>query len=70
MKQLLVEEMKRAIQLMEEREELNRWVDNEEFYYYKDDAHYILKHDRGIPELISLFKAIRKHSVILEKGIE
>ena len=70
MKQLLVEEMKRAIQLMEEREELNRWVDTEEFYFYKDDVHYHVKHDRGISELTSLFKAIRKHSVILEKGIE
>jgi len=70
MKQLLVEEMKRAIQLMEEREELNRWADTEKFYYYKDDVRYVTEHDRGIPELTSLLKAIRKHSVILEKGID
>jgi hypothetical protein len=61
MKQLLIEEMKRAIEIMDSKPSvLSRkklvgpWVEQ----------------DRDITELRQLLLAIRKHSIMLEKGIK
>jgi phosphoenolpyruvate synthase/pyruvate phosphate dikinase len=66
MKQLLIEEMKRAIYLMETNEHLKKMkevhVDRGQYRYYVVD--------REISELKQLLLAIRKHSIMLEKGIE
>jgi hypothetical protein len=66
MKQLLIEEMKRAIHLMETNEHLKKMKEvniGEGQYRY-----YVV--DREISELKNLLKAVRKHSILLEKGIK
>lgn len=65
-KNLLIEEMKRAIHIMESNEHLKKMKEvniGEGQYRY-----YIV--DREISELRQLFLAIRKHSIMLEKGLE
>jgi hypothetical protein len=57
MKQLLIEEMKRAIMLLERNNTLKpNWRENNYMEVYRDVA-----------ELKNLLKSVRKHSVILEK---
>lgn len=70
MKQLLIEEMKRAIELMEKNEKLERYREVEQYNCWTETNFLFKVHNRDISELTSLLKAIRKHSVILEKGIE
>jgi GTP-binding protein EngB required for normal cell division len=61
-KQLLIEEMKRAIEIMESKEELTRVVTVD------DGRHPWQQTDRDITELFMLFKLIRKHTSTIEKG--
>lgn len=69
MKRLLIEEMKRAIQIMEAKEEVvtHRKVEG---IGYKDQPYTYYEIDREVTELKHLLKAIRKHSILLEKEIK
>lgn len=60
-KQLLIEEMKRAIQIMESKTELKRTITVDEGRYPWQEV------DRDVVELFQLLKMIRKHSTRLEK---
>lgn len=63
MKQLLIEEMKRAITIMESRDNLERYrIEKENNYNYP-------MLNREITELQQLLLMIRKHSILLEKEI-
>lgn len=64
MKQLLIEEMKRAIELMDSKEEL------ETFKHIEDGRYSYSVIDREVSELKMLLLAIRKHSILLEKEIK
>lgn len=68
MRNLLLEELKRAVQLMEENPELApekkevctaHWDNNREYT--------ITSIDRNFVELTAMLKAVRKHSVAYEK---
>jgi hypothetical protein len=59
-KQLLIEEMKRAIMIMESKEEIKQ---------YKQNGRW-MDLDRETTELKQLLLMIRKHSIQLEKGIK
>lgn len=65
MKQLLIEEMKRAIHLMESKEDL---VIRQKIHYGENKFYTSLVPETA--ELRQLLKAIRKHSILLEKGIK
>jgi hypothetical protein len=67
MKQLLIEEMKRAIELMEREEDLTVRKIN---YYGKDNEFSYTSLQPGTAELRQMLKAVRKHSILLEKGIK
>lgn len=63
MKQLLIEEMKRAIAIMESKDNLERYrIEKENNYNYP-------MLNREITELQQLLLMIRKHSILLEKEI-
>jgi hypothetical protein len=62
-KQLLIEEMKRAITIMESKEEIKR---TKQVEY---NGRFYPETDREVSELRQLLLAIRKHSIMLEKGI-
>jgi hypothetical protein len=62
-KQLLIEEMKRAIYLMENNEKLKTMK-----HITENGWNYMVV-DREVSELRQLLLAIRKHSIMLEKGI-
>lgn len=64
MRKLLVEEMKRAIAIMEERPELERQSSCEKYGYE------YMKTNKDIVELRDLFKSIRRHTVLIEKGMK
>jgi hypothetical protein len=62
-KQLLIEEMKRAIAIMESKEEIKR---TKQVEY---NGRFYPETDREVSELRQLLLIIRKHSILLEKGI-
>lgn len=64
MKQLLIEEMKRAISIMESKEEIKKV----KMVPYGDREYPEV--DRETSELKNILKAIRRHSVLLEKEIK
>jgi hypothetical protein len=64
MKQLLIEEMKRAIEIMESNERLKTWKP------YSEDKYRWMVVDREVSELKQLLLAVRKHSILLEKGMK
>jgi hypothetical protein len=68
MKKLLIEEMKRAIAIMESKEELTKEIT--ELRQFGIQKYPITFYDRDITELKQLLLAIRKHSILLEKGIK
>lgn len=64
MKQLIIEEMKRSILLMESKEEIKRT-------FLVDDVRYPYPRvDRDTVELFALFKMIRRHSRLFERLID
>lgn len=63
MKQLLIEEMKRAIAIMESRDNLEKYRMEKVMNY-----NYPML-NRDIKELQQLLLMIRKHSILLEKEI-
>lgn len=66
MRQLLIAEMKRAIEIMEANPELERYKLVK--YPWNDNSYPIL--DRELVELAQLFKLMRKHSIVVEKQIK
>lgn len=64
MKQLLIEEMKRAIELLESKEEIKTM----KMVTYVEGEYPEI--DRETSELKQMFRMIRKHSVMLEKSIK
>lgn len=60
MKNLLVEEMKRAIEIIESKEEIRRVIKVEHEFPW-------MKSDREVVELFQILKMIRKHSTKLEE---
>lgn len=64
MKRLLIEEMKRAIELLETNEKLRTMKE------VKVGGWDYMVVDREVSELRQMLKAIRKHSILLEKGIK
>jgi len=68
MKKLLIEEMKRAIEIMESKDEIKtmKMVPG----YYSSGEHLYPVVDRDTSELKQILKMIRKHSIILERGIK
>ena len=68
MKNLLIEEMKRAIVIMESKEEIKKTrIETSE---YNGNSYTHTMTDRETTELVHLFLAIRKHSILLENGIK
>lgn len=66
-KQLLIEEMKRAIEIMESKEDL---AIREVKHYGKDNQYSCTCVVPETAELRQMLKAIRKHSILFEKGIK
>jgi hypothetical protein len=60
MKNLLIEEMKRAIEIMEGRDEIKRVIRVEDTFPW-------MKSDREVVELFHILKMIRRHSTKLEE---
>jgi hypothetical protein len=61
MKHLLIEEMKRAIDIMQSKEEIKRtvFIDEGKFGWHTPD--------KDVVELFQLFKLIRRHTGKIEK---
>lgn len=66
MKELLIAEMKRAIEIMESGPEIKRY---KMVKYSHSDREWATL-DRQTTELFQILKMIRKHSIHLEKEIE
>lgn len=69
MKGLLIEEMKRAIELLEKKDEI-KVMKVEKIKGYNDREFELASVDRETSEIKQMLKAIRKHSVIFEKEIK
>lgn len=69
MRNLLIEEMKRAIQIMENKEEIKRYTIEKHIGYNNREFEYPVL-DREVTELQHLMKSIRRHTIILEKDIK
>lgn len=74
MRELLIAEMKRAIEIMEKKPELKRYVKQTQIrkhWQTQEDYESIWhEHDREIVELIQVMHLMRKHSVAIEKQIK
>ncbi|PEZ47045.1 hypothetical protein CN367_11810 [Priestia megaterium] len=66
MRELLLAEMKRAIEIMEKKPELERYELVK--YPWNDNSYPVL--DRELVELAQLLKLVRRHSVMIEKQIK
>jgi hypothetical protein len=74
MRELLIAEMKRAIEIMEKKPELKRYVKHtaiRKHWQTKEDYESTWhEHDREIVELIQVMHLMRKHSIAIEKQIK
>lgn len=69
MKELIIAEMKRAIEIMEKQDEVKRVREVEKTGYNGDP--YIYKEPiKETVELMQLLKMIRKHTINLEKEVQ
>lgn len=60
MENLLLAEMKRAVEIMESKDGIRRYIKGQ----------YGIETDRDVVELLHLFKSIRRHTIALEKIIK
>ena len=68
MRNLLLEELKRAVQLMEENPELAPEKKEVLKAHWDNDREYtVTSIDRNFTELVAMLRAVRKHSVAYEK---
>jgi hypothetical protein len=65
MRDLMIAEMKRAIEIMEKKPEMTRW--KQEKCYWREGTYSVI--DREMVELKQIMKLIRKHSIKLEEEI-
>lgn len=63
MRELLIAEMKRALELLEKDVQPTR----EESWVYSGKTHTYQTHNREYTELFTMLKAVRNHSIAFEK---